>query len=235
MTIRVLLVDDQATVREGLVLLLQQATDIDVVGAVADGQEAVRQAQLLKADVVVMDIAMRALNGIEAARLLRDRCPATRVVMLCKCASSEQLFRSFEAGAMGFVGKESGGREVVAAIRAAHAGRRYLSRALAALDLDARSRAGEASPLDRLSARERVVLQLVLAGRSSAEMATTARLSPKTVDSCRGRLMKKLGVNDLSDLARFAIDHGLSVPQCPRYPLSSIGQSVPTGCVLPAQ
>ena len=148
-----------------------------------------------------MDIAMRELNGIEAARLLRDKCPATRVVMLSMHSSAEHVFRALEAGAVGFVLKESAGEEVAAAVRAAHAGRRYLSRAIAALELTAQSRAGRASPLESLSARERQVLQLVVEGQSSAEIAATVGLSPKTVETYRGRLMKNLGANNVSKLA----------------------------------
>ena len=98
MTIRVLLADDHAVVRDGLKALLQQTAGISVVGAVADGREAVQQAQELKPDVVVMDLAMPALNGIDAARLLREKCPATRVVMLSMHSNSEHVFRAFEAG-----------------------------------------------------------------------------------------------------------------------------------------
>jgi len=113
-TIRVLLADDHAVLRDGLKVLLQQAADISVVGVAADGREAVRRAQELKPDVVIMDIAMRELNGIEAARLLRDQCPATRVVMLSMHSDSEHVFRALEAGAAGFVLKESAGEEVAA-------------------------------------------------------------------------------------------------------------------------
>src|SRR3989304_10235369 len=109
MTIRVLLADDHAVVRDGLKVLLQQAADISVVGEAADGREAVRRAQELKADVVIMDIAMPELNGIEAARLLRDKYPATRVVMLSMHSNSEHVFRTLEAGAGGFVLQEAGG------------------------------------------------------------------------------------------------------------------------------
>jgi len=211
-TIRVLLADDHAVVRDGLKVLLQQTADISVVGEAADGREAVRRAQELKPDVVIMDIAMRELNGIEAARLLRDQCPATRVVMLSMHSSSEHVFRALEAGAAGFVLKESAGEEVAAAVRAAHAGQRYFSRAIDTRKLSARSRAGRVSPLDSLSARERQTLQLVVEGRSSAEIAATCHLSPKTVETYRGRLMKKLGVSDVPGLVRFAIEHGLTPP-----------------------
>ena len=210
MTIRVLLADDHAVVREGLKMLLQQAADIRVVGEATDGRQAVQRAQELKPDAVIMDITMPELNGVEAARLLRDKCPATRVVMLSMHSSSEHMFRTLEAGAVGFLLKESAGEEVVLAVRAAHAGRHYFPRAIAALELTAQSRAGRASPLDRLSAREHQVLQLVVEGHSSAEIAATVHLSPKTVETYRGRLMKKLSVSNVPGLVRFAIEHGLT-------------------------
>lgn len=210
MKITVLLADDHAVVRDGLRVLLQQSADIRVVGEAADGREAVQLAQELKPDVVIMDITMRELNGIEAARLLRELCPATRVVMLSMHSNSEHVFRALEAGASGFVVKESAGEEVAAAVRAAHAGQRYLSRVIAALESTPQSRSGRASPLDSLSARERDVLQLVVEGRTSAEIAATVGLSRKTIETYRVRLMKKLRVNSVPDLVKFAIEHGLT-------------------------
>ena len=210
MKITVLLADDHAVVRDGLRVLLQQSADIRVVGEAADGRDAVQLAQELKPDVVIMDITMRELNGIEAARLLRDLCPATHVVMLSMHSNSEHVFRALEAGALGFVVKESAGEEVAAAVRAAHAGQRYLSRVIAGLEPTLQSRSGRASPLDSLSARERDVLQLVAEGRTSAEIAATVSLSRKTIETYRVRLMKKLKVKSIPELVKFAIEHGLT-------------------------
>lgn len=210
MQITVLLADDHAVVRDGLRILLQQSADFSVVGEAADGLEAVRLTEELKPDVVIMDITMRGLNGVEAARLLRKKCPATRIVMLSMHSNSEHVFRALDAGARGFVLKESAGGEVAAAVRAAHAGQRYLSGAIAALDSTVRSRPRRVSPLDRLTPRERHVLQLVAEGRTSVEIAAAVSLSPKTIDTYRARLMRKLSVKSIADLVKFAIEHGLT-------------------------
>lgn len=209
MTIRVLLVDDHAMMRDGLKGLLE-AAGIRVVGEAADGRAALQRAVELKPDVVIMDIAMPDMNGIDAARLLREKCPATRIVMLSMHSSSEHVFRAFEAGVAGYLLKESAGAEVAAAVRAAHAGKRYQSRAIVSFDAAAQTRAAHSSPLDSLSAREREVLQLVVEGRSSAEIAKIVFLSPKSVETYRSRLMKKLGVGDVPALVKFAILHGLT-------------------------
>lgn len=210
MMIRVLLADDHAIIRDGLRALLQSIADIEVVDAVGNGRTAVQRAIELKPDVVVMDIAMPDLNGIEAVRILRKKLPATRVVMLSMHSDSEHVHRALDAGAAGYLLKESAGAEVVSAVRAVRAGQRYLSRALESLERRSEVRARRVSPLDSLSARERQVLQLVVEGRSSAEIASMIHLSPKSVDTYRSRLMKKLDVADVTALVKFAIQHGLT-------------------------
>lgn len=212
MTVRVFIADDHAVMRDGLKALLQAAGDITVVGEVANGQDAVRRVPELAPDVVLMDVAMPDMNGIEAARLLREKCPAARVVMLSMYSSSEHVYRALEAGAAGYLLKESAGNEVVAAVRAVHAGNRYLSREIAQVPSDERARTGASSPLDRLSTRERQVLQFVVEGKSSAEIARLVHLSPKTVETYRSRLMMKLGVPDVPALVKFAVQHGLTPP-----------------------
>jgi DNA-binding NarL/FixJ family response regulator len=210
MTIRVLLADDHAIIRDGLRALLQSVPDIEVVDAVSNGRTAVQRAIELRPDVVVMDIAMPDLNGIEATRILREKLPAARVVMLSMHSDSEHVYRALDAGAAGYLLKESAGDEVLSAVRAVRAGQRYLSRTLESLERRTDVRTGRVSPLDSLSARERQVLQLVVEGRSSAEIARMIHLSPKSVDTYRSRLMKKLGVADVTALVKFAIQHGLT-------------------------
>jgi DNA-binding NarL/FixJ family response regulator len=209
MTIRILLVDDHAIIRDGLRALLQSSPDIQVVDAVGNGREAVRRVAELAPDVVIMDVSMPDLNGIEAARLMRDKHPAVRVVMLSMHSDAEHIYRALEAGAAGYLLKESAGEEVVSAVRAVQLGRTYLSRALETLERRSAPRT-DRSPLDSLSTRERQVLQLVVEGRSSATIAAMIHLSPKSVDTYRSRLMKKLGVSDVTGLVKFAIQHGLT-------------------------
>jgi DNA-binding NarL/FixJ family response regulator len=151
MTIRVLIADDHVIMRDGLKALLSANSDIEVVAEVGNGRDAVRQAQRFKPNVILMDLAMPELNGIEAAGLLREACPEARIVMLSMHSTSEHLYRALEAGVTGYVLKESAAREVVAAVRAAYVGQRYLSQALAdRVDLNPASR--RAGPLDSLSA-----------------------------------------------------------------------------------
>jgi len=210
MTIRVLLADDHALMREGLRALLAASGNISVVGEVSDGRQAVRRACDLMPDVVVMDVAMPELNGIEAAGLIRDQCPDTKVVMLSMHSSTEHIHRAFAAGAAGYVLKASASREVIDAVQAVNAGQRYLSPALREAMNAAPWGAARVGPLDSLSTRERQVLQLVVEGKSSADIGRTVHLSPKTVDTYRSRLMKKLGVSDVPSLVKFALEHGIT-------------------------
>jgi DNA-binding NarL/FixJ family response regulator len=212
MTIRVLLADDHALMREGLRALLATTTDIEVVGEVRTGREAERQVLQLNPDVVLMDIAMPDLNGIEAARVIHLKCPAVRIVMLSMHATAEYVYRAFEAGACGYLLKEMAVEEVITAVRAVHEGMRYLSPALAESVPDPGSGYAR-GPVDSLSTRERQVLQLVVEGRTSNEIARMIHLSPKSVDTYRSRLMSKLGVRDVPSLVKFALEHGLTPPK----------------------
>lgn len=207
--IRVLLADDHALLREGLRALLSSMDDIEVIAEVANGREAVRRALELAPEVVLMDIGMPDMNGVEATALLLAKLPGVRVIALSMHGDAEHVQRALQAGAAGYLLKESAAAEVVAAVRAVHAGRRYLSIAVMP---HARRRAGTNTPLASLSARERHVLQLVVEGRTSAEIGAALHLSRKTVDTYRSRLMRKLGVDDLPALVKFAIQHGITPP-----------------------
>lgn len=209
MTIRVLLADDHTLMREGLRALLATTTDIEVAGEVCTGREAERQVLQLSPGVVLMDIAMPDLNGIEATRVIHLKCPAVRIVMLSMHMTAEYVYRAFEAGACGYLLKEMAVEEVITAVRTVHGGGRYLSPALAASVPDPAS-GYVRSPVDSLSARERQVLQLVVEGSTSNEIARMIHLSPKSVETYRSRLMLKLGVRDLPSLVKFALEHGLT-------------------------
>lgn len=211
MTISVLIADDHSVVRDGLRLLLESQADLRVVGEVADGREAVEATLRLNPDVVVMDLAMPQLNGIDAATQILEKLDGTRIIMLSMHSTVEHVFRALQAGAMGYLRKESAGSEVVDAVRTVYAGRRYLSQKITESVVDdyIRKRAVD-SPLDSLSQREREILQLLVEGRSGIEIAKQLHLSPKTVDTYRSRMMQKLGIGDLPGLVKFALQHGLT-------------------------
>lgn len=210
MTIRVILADDHAIVRNGLNSLLHAEPDIKVIGEAANGREAVRLAHRSSPDVVVMDMAMPELNGIEATREIREANPSIQVVILSMHSTSEHIFQAQRAGALGYVLKEAAGTELLEAIRAVHLGRQYLSKNLKETIVEDRHL--DKSPLERLTTREREVLQLTVEGKSIAQIASILSLSPKTVATYRTRLMRKLGLNDLVGLIKFAIQHGLTPP-----------------------
>jgi len=213
MTIRVLLADDHALMREGLRALLTSVSDIEVVGEVSTGREAEKQVLQINPDVVLMDVAMPDLNGIDAARAIHLKFPAIRIVMLSMHATAEYVYRAFEAGASGYLLKEMAIEEVLTAVRTVHGGGRYLSPALAEAIPDPLPSGHPKSPIDSLSARERQVLQLVVEGRTSLEIARMIHLSPSSVQTYRSRLMLKLGVSDVPSLVKFAIEHGLTPPK----------------------
>lgn len=214
MSITVFLADDHAVVRDGLRYLLNAQSDIEVVGDAANGRQTLQLVKQLCPDVAIMDIAMPGLNGIDATHLICRDCPLTEVIILSMYSTPEHVNRALAAGALGFVLKESAGFEVVNAVRAVHNGHHYLSQKLSdrLIDdyLDQLSNTGQSSPIERLTPREREVLQLVVEGKSSAEIAATLSLSVKTVETYRSRILHKLNISDVPSLVKFAIQHGLT-------------------------
>jgi DNA-binding NarL/FixJ family response regulator len=212
--ISVILADDHAIVRDGLQALLRAADDMIVIGQAAEGRAAVHLVDQLRPDVVVMDIAMPSMNGIEATQRIHQRYPETQVVILSMNATAELIYRSFQAGALAFLVKDSVGTDLIEAIRSVASGKRYLGQNISERLLDAylrqRAEAPEASPLERLTPREREVLQLVAEGKSSTEISEILALSPKTITTYRSRLMHKLNIHDLPGLIKFAIQYGLT-------------------------
>ena len=205
--IRVILVDDHSLVREGVSRLLEEEPDIRVVGSFAEGNAAVRFAAGAQPDVAILDVAMPSTSGIDVARRMRAVSPKTQLLMLSMHERLEYVQQAFWAGASGYVLKDSAGNEVVAAVRAVQAGRRYLSERIPPRALE--SYFG-ADPLERLSAREIEVLKLVVDGNSSNQVAALLGLSPKSIDTYRSRLMTKLDVEHLPALVKLAIRRGLT-------------------------
>ena len=211
MSIRILIADDHGVVAEGLRHLVSAQPEMEVIGLAENGRDAVRAALEAAPDVVLMDHAMPLLNGTEATRLIRERSEQTRIIMLSMYSDAVHVYRALQAGATGYIVKKSVAKEVVDAILAVHRGGRYLSRQLADIVIDhVVHRAGPDDPLDRLSSRERQVLQLLAEGHSVAEIAGTLSLSPKTVETYRARMMEKLGIFELAGLVRFAIQQGVT-------------------------
>jgi len=211
MGIDVLLVDDHAVLRDGLRHLLESHQDIRVVGAVADGLEAVRHAEQLQPDIVVMDISMPKLNGIDATRAIGGCAPETGVVILSMHSSPDVIQRALSAGARAFVSKESVSNEVVAAVRAVVAGRRYFGQGISIDRAGTKRESACASPtLDDLTRPERQILKLVAEGHSNARTAQLLGLSPRTVETYRSRMMEKLALRDLPALVKFAIRNGIA-------------------------
>jgi len=211
MTITVFLVDDHRVLRDGLRILLDTQDDIEVIGEAEDGNGAIKGINSKRPDVVVMDITMPELNGIDAAQVIHETLPEIGIVILSIHSDLEHIFRALQAGVQGYLLKESAGSEVISAVRAVYLGRRYLSPSIRDLVMEAYLNNRQIqSPLELLSMREREVLQLTVEGSSSAAIAERMNLSPKTIETYRSRLMGKLGVHDLTELVRFAIKHGIT-------------------------
>jgi len=208
MTITIMIVDDHSIVTEGIQVLLSLERDMHVIGSAADGRQALKLAKKHKPHIVLMDISMPSLNGIEALQQMHEASPDTRVLILSMHANRSYILRAINAGAYGYVLKESAGTELIDAIHAAVAGRTYFSQSVR--DLYERRSTDFSNPLETLSNREREVLQLTVEGKTGAEIAEILYLSPKSVETYRSRLMRKLNLNNLPELVKFAIQHGLT-------------------------
>ena len=210
-SINIVVVDDHGIVRDGLCALLDGHFHMSVVGSVANGKDAILAAERLKPDVIVMDLVLPELSGIDATVRILAALPLTRIVILSACDTSEHVFRALRAGARGYVLKESAGAELVQAVLAVVAGERYLSPRITGVVIDSLlTDLAPVSPIESLSPREREVLHLTVSGASSAMIGQKLSLSPKTVDTYRSRVMGKLGVPDLAGLVRFAVAHAMT-------------------------
>jgi DNA-binding NarL/FixJ family response regulator len=207
-----MIADDHSVVREGLRMILEAMGDMTVVGEAVDGRDAIEKAATLKPDVIVMDIAMPEMNGIEATRIICERLPAVKIIILSMHHTNEHIFRAIQAGASAYLLKESAGALVATAIKAVMKGENYFGAGVEAPPKLERSnrRTQHTSPLESLSQREREVIQLVVEGKTSAEIAEILALSPKSVETYRSRLMLKLGVTNIPSLVKFALLHGIT-------------------------
>lgn len=211
--IRVLIADDHAILRDGIRALLNLSDDMEVVGEAADGRGAVEQCRRLDPDVVLMDIAMPGLGGLEATLEIRKANPRTKILVLTQYEDREYIRRFLKVGVSGYVLKKAAGSELTAAIRAAHRGGLVLDPEVAREameELGAGPAAAEgADPYETLTDREKQVLKLVAEGRSNKEVAEILDISVKTAMSHRERIMKKLNLHSRTDLVRFALKKGV--------------------------
>jgi len=212
---RIVLADDHAMVRRGLRMVLEAEPDMAVVGEADDGAEAVKLALDTDADLVVLDVAMPRMTGLQAAAELKQRRPELRTLMLSMYDSEQYFFEALKAGASGYVLKSAADRDLVEAVRAAVRGEPFLyPAAVSALIRDYLDRAsqGEETPSDPLTPRELEIVKLVAEGHTTDEIASTLVISKRTVEHHRSHILEKLGMRDRVDLTRYAIRRGLVEP-----------------------
>jgi len=206
--IRLLLADDHRTVRESLRLMLDRQPDIEVIGEAGDGREAVARADALKPDIVIMDIAMPETSGIIAARVLRQKCPDVKIIMLTRYSDDAYFQELLRAGVSGYVLKQSASTELLQAVRAVAQGGEYLDSSLTARVTGRFRTARKPEHGHAISDREREVLRLIAWGHSNKEIAAKLELSVKTVEVHKANAMKKLGMKGRIDIVRFAVLQG---------------------------
>ncbi len=211
--ISVFLADDHTIVRQGLAKLLEGESDLRVIGDAENGREAVKKVEKLKPDVVLIDIAMPLLNGIEATRQIRRSCPDTKVIVLSMHSHGRYISELLTIGASGYLLKDSTGSDIINAIHAAISGDTYLSPAISRRVVEGYVSMKQRSPQEdlysTLTNREREVFQMIAEGRSTREIADTLCISPSTVKTHRGNIMEKLEINNISQLVQFAIRVGI--------------------------
>jgi DNA-binding NarL/FixJ family response regulator len=215
MTLKLLIVDDHPLIRAGLRTLLEHTLDGPQIVEASDGREALEIAASVHPDVVLLDISMPGLNGVEAARRLTANLPSCKVIMLSMHCHEERVAECFRAGAVGYLVKDGAVSEVVEAIESALRGDVYISpRVPPAVAKVLERKSGVTSPLELLSARQREILQLIAEGQSTKEIGFRLNLSGKTVETHRRLLMQRLDIHDVAGLARFAVRSGLVSLEC---------------------
>ncbi|HEX9871939.1 MAG TPA: response regulator transcription factor [Candidatus Tectomicrobia bacterium] len=211
----VVLADDHPVVRQGLHALLETQSDFIVVGEAADGLEAVRLVERLKPNVLVLDLMMPGLNGLEVTRQVCQRTPQTCVVIVSMYSNEAYVLEALRNGATGYVLKDTETSELVQAVREVAAGRRYLSPPLSERAIEAYVKKAHAAPLDlyeTLTTREREVLHLSAEGCTNAEIGTRLGISPRTAETHRANLLRKLGLHSQTELVRYALQRGILPP-----------------------
>lgn len=215
MPITILLVDDHQILRDGLRALLECESGVRVVGDAWDGRIAIERARELKPDIIVMDIQMKGLNGIEATRQIVADTPAAKVIALSTYAYKQYVIEMFKAGAMGYLLKDSAAAELVRAIRAVQKGERFLGEGISGVVIECLREGSQkdVSAFTVLSPREREVLQLVAEGKSTRDIAEQIHRAESTVETIRANVSRKLNLHSVADLTRYAIREGLTTPE----------------------
>ena len=212
-TKRILIAEDHVILREGLRALLSSEPDLTVVGEAGDGREAIRQVEELLPDLILMDLSMPRMNGIEAIQEIRRRCPSTRILVLTVHKTEEHVLAALKAGADGYVLKEATGDEFKMAARSVLAGHPYLSPGVSHKViqgyLEGTKAKAPSTPWDTLTSREREVLKLIGEGYKNKEIAAELYISPKTVEKHRANLMRKLDLHTTAQLTTLAVEKGL--------------------------
>lgn len=213
--IRILLADDHTLIRRGIATLLQSMKDFSIVGEAEDGEDAVHKTGELRPDVIVIDLSMPKLSGIEATKIIKKRYPETNVLVLTMHENEEYVYQILKSGASGYVLKSAGRNELAAAIRATAKGEKFFSPKISQLMADGYVKRVEQRTSDSpkgdvpLTRREREILTLVASGLTNQQIADQLFISPRTVDTHRTNIMQKLAIHDLANLVRYAIEHGI--------------------------
>lgn len=206
---RIIIADDHAIVRRGLQLILEQKPQYEVVGEAADGREAVQMALAVKPDIVVMDIAMQNLNGLDATAQILEKLPHTKVIILSMYSEEEYLLRALRAGVRAYLLKDSAEADLFRALEAIEQGKPFFSPDITDMLVEDYMRSlkerGLTDTYDLLSPREKEVLQLIAEGKTNKEVASLLEISPHTVDTHRANLMQKLAINNVADLILYAV------------------------------
>lgn len=211
--LRLLLGDDHTLVRQGLRKILEEREDWEVVAEVGDGRDAIRRAVALKPDVAILDVGMPQLNGIDATQQIVRRVPGTRVLILSMHSDEAYVTRALQAGATGYMLKDSAGKDLLKGVASVAAGKSYFSPAVARLMLDDYVRraagVGVADRYDSLSEREREIFQLIAEGRTSRSVAEVLDISPATVETHRAHILQKLDIHNTAELVLYAVRRGV--------------------------